>query len=413
MTIAQENSKCRICLSESRELILDFGNLALTGVFLELGTDVPLVPLRLIRCQSCGLIQLGHSYDSSALYGETYGYESHLNKGMVRHLTHRATVLESKFLGKMLDPIIVDIASNDGTMLAGYRNPNARLVGIDPLISVVSDFYPEGAIKIADFFSAQAYKSQVASKANLVTSLSVLYDLDSPEVFAAEVYEILEDDGVWHFEQSYLPTMIKTLSYDTICHEHLLYLSLHDIHGILERTGFQLLESTLNSANGGSIAITAIKSKSRHKPSPFVDYLLAKEVRDGIVDGSAIKEFAELAKEHKVELLQLIKNFREDGYSINGLGASTKGNVLLQWLGLDSSVIQSIGDVNPRKYGKQTPGSGIPIVPEEQVMLNGNSKTLTLVLPWHFRVGIIEKSTTLLESGGSLLFPLPQVEVVA
>lgn len=413
MMIARENKNCRICSSTSREVILDFGNLALTGVFLELGSDVPRAPLSLIRCLECGLIQLAHSYDSSSLYGETYGYESHLNKGMVGHLTHRAKVLESRFLQSIPSPIVVDIASNDGTMLTGYRNPAARLVGIDPLISVVSDCYPGGATKIAEFFSADVYQSQISSKANLVTSLSVLYDLDSPETFASGVHEILEDEGVWHFEQSYLPTMIRTLSYDTICHEHLLYLSLHDIERILKKTGFQLLDATLNSANGGSIAVTAIKSKSVRKASPFVDYLLVKEVKEGIVDGTAIKHFAKLASAHKLELTQLIKNFQANGYLINGLGASTKGNVLLQWLGFDSLIIQSIGDINPRKYGKQTPGTGIPIVPEEQVMLAGNAKTLTLVLPWHFRVGIIEKSTRLLESGGSLLFPLPQVEVVA
>jgi hypothetical protein len=277
----------------------------------------------------------------------------------------------------------------------------------------VSDCYPKDVIKIAEFFSAAVYKAQISSKANLVTSLSVLYDLDSPETFALDVYEILEEDGVWHFEQSYLPTMIRTLSYDTICHEHLLYLSLHDINGILKKTGFQILDATLNSANGGSIAVTAIKSKSVQETSPFVNFLLMKEIKEGIIDGTAIKRFADLANRHKVELMQLISNFQENGYLINGLGASTKGNVLLQWLSLDSSVINAIGDVNPRKYGKQTPGSGIPIVPEEQVILSGNPKTLTLVLPWHFRAGIIERSTALLESGGSLLFPLPQVEVVA
>ena len=411
--IAQENTKCRIFSSTSREVILDFGNLALTGVFLEFGADVPRAPLSLIRCLDCGLIQLAHSYNSSHLYGETYGYESHLNKGMVSHLTHRAKVLESKFLQNIPEPIIVDIASNDGTMLAGYKNPNAKLVGIDPLISIVSDCYPKGVIKISEFFSAKAYNAKFSSRANLVTSFSVLYDLDSPKTFAADVYEILEENGIWHFEQSYLPTMIRTLSYDTICHEHLLYLSLHDINRILHKTGFQILDATLNSANGGSIAVTAIKSNLVEKSSPFVNYLLMKEIMEGIVDGKAIKHFADLANIHRVELSQLIRNYQENGYMINGLGASTKGNVLLQWLGLDSKLIDAIGDVNPRKYGKQTPGTGIPIVPEELVMLSGNPKTLTLVLPWHFRVGIIEKSASLLEGGGSLLFPLPQVEVVA
>jgi hypothetical protein len=332
---------------------------------------------------------------------------------MVSHLTHRAKILEGRYLQDIREPVIVDIASNDGTMLTGYQNPRAKLVGIDPLISVVSDYYPKSALKIADFFSVKAYEKKTDKKAHLVTSLSVIYDLESPETFARSVYEILEEGGVWHFEQSYLPTMIKALSYDTICHEHLLYLSLHDINRILMKTGFQILEVTLNSANGGSIAVTAVKSKVKQKSSPFASYLLMKEEKDGIVDGTAIRKFATLACLHKEEFRDLVRRFQWEGYSINGLGASTKGNVLLQWLGLDSSVIEKIGDVNSRKYGKQTPGSGIPIVPEDQVLSSGNSRTLALVLPWHFRAGIIEKSRPLLERGGSLLFPLPQIEVVA
>ena len=396
MRIALESTHCRICFSADQEEILDFGEMALSGVFSDIGAEVPLAPLNLIRCLSCGLVQLAHTYNSSILYGRNYGYESHLNNGMALHLKFRAKILESKFLSEIRNPIIVDIASNDGTLL----------------ISVVSNYYPVGTIKIPKFFSASAYRDENLGKANLVTSMAVLYDTESPANFASDVYEILDNQGIWHFEQSYLPTMIRTLSYDTICHEHLLYLSLHDIQRILLKSGFQLLDASLNSTNGGSIAVTAIKSDLVFESSPFVDYLLGKEISEGIVDGSMIKKFAIQAHEHKYNLERLIRRYQDAGFLINGLGASTKGNVLLQWLGLDRSIISSIGDVNPRKYGKQTPGTGIPIVPEELIMQEANAKTLTLVLPWHFRDGIVGKSTSLLERGGSLLFPLPQIEVV-
>jgi hypothetical protein len=413
MSIASENILCRICKSGEREEILNFGDMALTGVFASNGADVPRVPLSLIRCLDCGLVQLAHNYQSSSLYGETYGYESHLNKGMALHLKRRAKILESKYLKQLVNPIIVDIASNDGTLLSGYENPDSTLVGIDPLISIVSDHYPVNTKKIPYFFSASAYHNQGLSKANLVTSMAVLYDLENPATFASDIYEILDEGGIWHFEQSYLPTMITTLSYDTICHEHLLYLTLHDIQRVLKKSGFQLLEASLNSANGGSISVTAIKSVSTFQSSPFVNYLLQKESSEGIANGSKIREFAIQAKEHKIQLTKLIHDYQDAGFLINGLGASTKGNVLLQWLGLDNSVIASIGDVNSRKFGKQTPGTGIPIVPEDIILEESNSKSLTIVLPWHFRDGIISKSTSLLERGGTLLFPLPQIEIVA
>jgi hypothetical protein len=155
---------------------------------------------------------------------------------------------------------VVDIASNDGFLLQGYTVAGSY-VGIDPLLDNFSDYYPPAAIKIKDFFSSSTYFESTKTKAHLVTSLSVLYDINDPIQFATDVHSILEDEGIWHLEQSYVPLMVDTLSYDTICHEHLTYLRLKDIQEILTRTGFQIIDVSLNSINGGSIAVTAIKTK--------------------------------------------------------------------------------------------------------------------------------------------------------
>ena len=404
---------CRICGSESLEEILNFGEMALTGVFRKNGADVDKAPLVLVRCGLCGLVQLQHTYDQSSLYGETYGYESHLNAGMVKHLKQKAMVLEQKYLKSVESPIVVDIASNDGTLLSGYSSRKMTRVGIDPLISIVEDHYPTDSVKIESFFSSEEYFKAISKPANLVTSLSVLYDLDDPVNFARGVHDILTESGIWHFEQSYLPTMVNTLSYDTICHEHLLYLSLSDIVRVLNSAGLQLLDATLNSTNGGSVAVTAIKSSKEIELSPFVKFLLQKENKEGYGDNSRMIAFAKEAHGHKEELRKLLNEFTERGFEVVGLGASTKGNVLLQWLNLDSTVLKKIGDVNNRKFGSQTPGSSIPIVPEAEIISEAHPKTLAVVLPWHFREGIIAKSQDLLGAGGSLLFPLPRIEVVS
>jgi hypothetical protein len=408
----EANHFCRLCGQQEMREIIDFGDMALTGVFVTEGLSVQKAPLKLVRCTACGMTQLGHRFDPSVLYGETYGYESHLNSSMTKHLKSKARTLEATYLSDIQSPVIVDIASNDGTLLSGYINSDAKLIGIDPLIDHVSNHYPKESIKISDFFSKENFFSKSSDKANLVTSLSVLYDLDDPRQFASDIFEILDNEGIWHFEQSYLPTMVETLSYDTICHEHLLYFSLSNIQDLLTFSGFQIIDVSLNSINGGSIAVTAIKSDSTVEQSPFVSYLLNQESLNGFDTDEALLAFAEKAKSHKKSLKMLIEDYKENGYKVVGLGASTKGNVLLQWLGLDNTYIKYIGDINPKKFNAQCPGSGIPIIEESKIFDAADQKTIALVLPWHFRDGIVTNSERYLSKGGKLLFPLPQIQVV-
>jgi len=406
-------SMCRICSSPKLNKVIDFGKLALTGIFEIDGSIVPKASLVLMRCEECGLVQLGHTYQQEVLYGSTYGYESHLNQSMVVHLHQKARILERKYLGHISNPVIVDIASNDGTLLSGYESADSTKVGIDPLIEVVEDYYPKDSIKIKEFFSADAFENILDRKANLVTSLSVIYDLEDPVRFARDVCKILDDEGIWHFEQSYLPLMIETNSFDTICHEHLLYLSLSDIKRIIELAGMHLVDASINTVNGGSIAITAIKSRNKPAVSPFVDYLLNREIEVGISDGSQLNLFAQLFHKHCSDLKSLIMAHKELDFDVVAIGASTKGNVLLQVSGLDSSQIRVVGEVNPRKFGKQTPGTGIPIIPESELLKLANEKTLILILPWHFRENLLPKFEQFLSSGGKILFPLPRIELIA
>jgi len=405
--------KCRICKSVNFQEVIDFKEMALTGVFLELGSSVPIAPLRLVRCKSCNLVQLGNSYDPRVLYGESYGYESHLNSSMVHHLQQKARILEKRFLGSLENAIVLDIASNDGTLLSGYQGSQLTKVGIDPLINLVTDCYPSNSIKIPHFFSSAAYFNTLKMPANLITSLSVIYDLEDPVKFAAEVYEVLSDGGIWHFEQSYLPLMIETNSYDTICHEHLLYLTLSDINRILSEAKLQILDASINHINGGSIAVTAIKSTSRVTASPFVDHLLSEERTSGILDGSKVNSFAENFRDHASNLKNLLVKYKDLGFDLYGIGASTKGNVLLQAAGIDQDLILAVGEVNSRKFGKQTPGSSIPIVPEASVLTSPYENKLLLVLPWHFRENLLPKLEDFLGGGGKLLFPLPRIEIVS
>jgi hypothetical protein len=405
--------ECRICGANKFIQIIDFGDVALTGVFEKNGKSVPSEPMILVRCDECSYAQLAHSYSRESLYGESYGYESHLNKSMVEHLQQKASILERKYLDNASNKIVVDIASNDGTFLSGYASADLVKVGIDPLISVVSDFYPSDAHKISSFFSSQVYFDELEKQARLVTSMSVLYDLDDPIAFAKEIYSVLEDGGIWHSEQSYLPMMVETMSYDTVCHEHSSYFSLHDLKRIFDASGFQILEASLNSVNGGSIAISVIKSQKLIMRDPFVNFLLEKEISDGYQNGSRLIRFAAEAESHRAQLRSLINQYQKSGFVIKALGASTKGNVLLQWLNLGSEIITSIGEVNPRKFGRRTPGTNIPIIDEKEVLASDPKSTIILILPWHFREGMTQRAAEFLRDGGKLLYPLPNIQIVS
>ena len=404
---------CRLCSSSEIKDVLDFGDLSLTGLFLNENEIAPRARLTLINCANCGLVQLKHSYPKDVLYGSNYGYESHLNETMLKHLHTKARMLSHKYLDSGAR-IVVDIASNDGSFLNGFESHSITTVGIDPIIHNLTNHYPISTIKIPEFFSAKNYFEKIGKQASLVTSLSVLYDLDDPLMFAKNVYEILEDDGVWHFEQSYLPSMVNSTSYDTVCHEHLLYLSMHNIKMILDNAGFSIIEVSLNDINGGSAAVTAIKQKkSKVIDDPFFSFLLKQEIENGFTNGTAIQQFKEKSIKHKDDLNFIVNEYDQKGFKIHGLGASTKGNVLLQWANLDNKIVKSIGDINPRKFGKVTPGTNIKIVNELEILNEvpqKNSGMISLVLPWHFRSGIISRSEKYITNGGKLLFPLPEIQ---
>jgi hypothetical protein len=278
----------------------------------------------------------------------------------------------------------------------------------------VGDYYPQDARKVVDFFSSNVVLSQTNGKLfDVVTSNSVLYDLDSPLEFARDVARVLKPGGIWHFEQSYLPKMVETLSFDTICHEHLLYLGATQIARILNEVGLYVVDASLNRVNGGSIALTARKGKEKSMDSPqYFDYLLKKEITEGYLSGDRIASFFDEVKKFRYDFLNLLNSYSEKGYKLFGIGASTKGNMLMQYCDLNSRIISKIGEINPRKFGKQTPGSAIGIVNESELLEEMvKEKSLGVVFPWHFRDSIRKATSNYVSKGGKLLYPLPKLEI--
>jgi hypothetical protein len=403
---------CRI--SDSRNLIpvLDLGHQTLTGVFPQNAQQsVTTGPLELVWSPDSGLLQLNHSYEPSEIYGDNYGYRSGLNQSMVNHLTNKIASLEQTISLKPGD-VVVDIGSNDCTTLKAYTSCDVQRIGIDPTGHKFSKYYPKDVTLVPDFFSAEAFKSTGAKQAKIITSIAMFYDLEAPIQFAREIASILDHDGLWHFEQSYMPSMLRLNSYDTICHEHLEYYSLNVVKRIVEQAGLRLVNVTMNATNGGSFAVTAAKQENTSIVSndAVINWLLEQENRMGLNTPQPYLAFQERVLRHKEDLQRLIQALNADGKKILGYGASTKGNVVLQYCGLTAADIPAIAEVNADKFGCVTPGTHIPIISEAEA--RAMKPDYFLVLPWHFKTGILQREKEFLQSGGQFIFPFPEIEII-
>lgn len=407
-----EISQCRVGKDNHLVSVLNLGHQALTGVFPSSADEkVTVGPLELVWCPQSGLLQLKHTYNATEMYGDNYGYRSGLNQSMVDHLTNKVMYLER------LNPlhsgdVVVDIGSNDCTTLKAYKTKGIKRIGIDPTGTKFAQYYPADVALIPDFFSAKAYHTVESKKARIVTSIAMFYDLDAPIEFAQQIESILSDDGIWHFEQSYMPAMLRTNSYDTICHEHLEYYSLNVVKLILEKSGLRLVDVVMNSVNGGSFAVTAAKKNNTSvKPNhAVIEWLLGQEERMGLNTPKPYREFEERVFRHREDLVRLIEDLNADGKKILGYGASTKGNVVLQFCHLTAKDIPAIAEVNHEKFGHVTPGTHIPIISEEQA--KAMKPDYFLVLPWHFKDSILRREKEYLANGGRFIFPFPEIEIV-
>jgi hypothetical protein len=391
---------CRSCGNDKLKPAFDLGLQKLTGVFpSKLSEKIPSGSLALVFCNNCKLLQLENSFDPIKMYGDNYGYMSSLNLSMVRHLKKKALKINS-MLNLETNDLVVDIGSNDGTFLS-FFSKKLKLIGIDPTIKKLSKFYRKDIFKIPTFFSAKNLKKITLKKVKVVTSISMFYDLENPLIFANEIHDVLDKDGIWHLEQSYMPMMLKNNSYDTICHEHLEYYSLFSIKYIFDKIGFKIIDLEFNDINGGSFSITVAKKESKH---------MHKDKLFKYNEMSSYKIFYKNIKKHKEIFRDLLLNLKDMKKKVIGYGASTKGNVILQFCNIDNKLLPYIAEVNKFKHGRYTPGTGIKIIPETQA--RKMNPDYFLVMPWHFKNFILGKEKKFLNNNKKLIFPLPDIEII-
>ncbi len=407
-------TKCHMCGNNELIPVVDLGGQYLTGIFPKNNPNESLTkgPLRLVKChggkECCGLLQLAHSYDLNELYGDNYGYRSGLNASMVRHLHSKvADIIERCDLSE--GDLVVDIGSNDGTTLVAYPE-HLHLVGIDPTGEKFRSYYEKHITLIPEFFSSDLIsRSFPEKKVKVVTSLSMFYDLEDPVDFACQVAGILDShEGVWVLEQSYMPLMLERTAYDTICHEHLEYYGLKQIVWLMDKAGLKVVDVELNDVNGGSFSVVVAHKGSKHNDvNNIVDRLIASEDGKRLSSLEPYKQFARRAEENRQSLQDFVQQAKQEGKRICGLGASTKGNVILQYCGFGTDDIEMIGDVNKDKHGALTPGTWIPIEAEDKVL--ASNPDYLIVFPWHFKDFFLESP---IFKGRNLVFPLPSLEIV-
>jgi SAM-dependent methyltransferase len=408
---------CRVCNSAALTPVIQLGEQFLQGSFVKPGKEIPplrKIPMTLVRCDpsldesACGLLQMKHSVPPDILYS-AYWYRSGTNQTMREHL-RGISEEASQMLGKST-ACVLDIGCNDGTLLKYYPDAYEKF-GIDPSdvaqevkapIEVVQDIFP----------SAELNARLGGRKLDIITSIAMFYDLEDPIAFAQNVRDLLATDGLWVFEMSYMPTMLEMNSYDTICHEHLEYYSLAVIEFILQRAGLKIVNATLNNINGGSIRCQAThKDNFRWKKLAYTDNIKALRQREFDLEldtDKPYKYFQDRINVHKEELIGLLKKLKREGKRIHVYGASTKGNTILQWCGIDNRVIDVAAERNPDKFGAHTLGTEIPIVSEAES--RAMKPDYYLVLPWHFREEFVERERAILESGTGFIFPLPTVHI--
>ena len=417
---------CRACKCRTSTIVLDLGNQVLASTFIKepIGHEHA-IPLILVKCENreCGLVQLTNTVCADSMYKSMqYGYRSGLNASMVTHLDELVKYVlsftESFKDQNCMGATVIDIGSNDSTLLSSYPKYHGlwsiHRVGIDPTGEQFREFYKGSEITlIPDYFTKENFQRIYGPiKAQCITSISMFYDLPDPQQFVHDIASVLDETyGIWVMEQSYVYSMLENNSFDTVCHEHLEYYGLKQIEFLCRNAGLRIVHVEFNDCNGGSfrvaIAHDTPKSLITREYDDLVHSILMKE--EGLESDVTIwGRFQERCNVQKRRLLNLLKALKASGKSVSLYGASTKGNTLLQYYGIDHTMVDSALEKNSIKFGCLTPGTNIPIVSEEETLSGSAKPDFMLVLPWHFKANFLEKSGL-----PPLIFPLPEVEIVS
>ncbi len=398
---------CRACQSPKLDDVLSLGTQYVSD-FVTLDGNSPQAPLELVRCSTCGLIQLRHTFSRGSLYRH-YWYKSGISPTMrnaLADLVARACEIAKPNPGDL----VVDIGCNDGTLLRSYGAKGLLLVGFEPAENLVEEARKGTDWIFNDFFSAKVFKQKFdGKKAKIVTSVAMFYDLEDPNSFVADVAEILAPKGVWTVQQNYLATMLEQNGFDNIGHEHLEYYTLETMQSLLKKHGLEVFDAETNSVNGGSFR-TFVCRTGEYPMRNAVAEMKKHEARLGLGEHATYELFGENIGKMRTQAREFIAKEIKSGKTVYVYGASNRGNTILQYYGLDHTMIKKATDANPEKWGRKTAGTLIPIISKEEA--RRDKPDYFLILPHHFLEEITRDEKEYLENGGKFIVPLPRFRVM-
>ena len=411
---------CRVC-SGPLDRILSLGEQYVSDFLDPQQADGLKAPLELVLCGHCRLLQLKHTVPGDAMY-KTYWYRSGTNQTMRTALADIAQKAEQLIHLRAGEPVL-DIGCNDGTLLSSYRTPGINKIGFDPAENLAGYSRSVADKVLIGFFAAETFFDEAGLqdiRPKIVTSIAMFYDLEEPRKFVADVKQVMHRDGLWIVQMSYLPLMLKQNDFGNICHEHLEYYSLHSFEYLLNLHDFELVDVELNSVNGGSFR-AYIRNKAADKGSfgdetyrqaanERVRALRDEETKLQLHKAEPYREFAVRVERVKRDVSRFIRENVERKRKVYVYGASTKGNTMLQYFGLDHSLISGAAERNPDKWGKVTVGTRIPIVSEEEA--RAARPDYFLVLPWHFVEEFKVREQDYLSTTGKFIVPLPRFTLI-
>ena len=419
MTIV-EHKACRVCGGSLME-ILSLGSHYLSEFLLPGESDGIKAPLELVLCETCHLLQLKHTAPADAMY-QNYWYRSGVNQTMCQALADITEKAEN-LIDLTPGDSVLDIGCNDGTLLASYKREGIYRIGFDPAENMAE--YSRNVTEHLEvgYFEAETFLSNSAlaqHRPMVITSIAMFYDLEDPCKFVSDVKTVLDPEGLWIVQMSYLPSMLKQNEIGNICHEHLEYYSVQSFEYLLDLYDFEIVDLELNAINGGSFR-AYIRNRSAD-PAKFgdatyrrlavdrVQQIRDEEVRLGLNTPEPYMDFAFRVNRIKADVVQFIQDRVSAGERVYIYGASTKGNTLLQYFGLDHSHLTAASERNPEKWGRVTVGTHIPIVSEEEA--RRANPEFFLVLPWHFLDEFMAREDDYLKSGGRFIVPMPYFALV-
>ena len=406
---------CRVCKGELVP-ILSLGDLCVSDFPLPDQPCPVKSPLQLVLCQKCYLLQLKHTVPADLLY-RNYWYRSGTNQTMRNALAEIANMSE-KLIHLEKKDAVLDIGCNDGTLLGAYITDGIYKFGFDPADNMAQYSNIIADKVIVDFFKADVWLNDSSLniyQPKLITSIAMFYDLEDPNSFVADIKRIMNPEGLWIVQMSYLPSMLKTNELGNVCHEHLEYYSLHSFEYLLNSHGFEVVDAELNNVNGGSLrAYVRFKNANNSLFGDSIYRELAVKRVQSIRDQEAIQEldtlnpynrFAFRVERIKNDVVSFIKSQVNNGKKVFVYGASTKGNTVLQYYGLDHTLITAASERNQDKWGRVTVGTKIPIISEAEA--RAAKPDYFLVLPWHFVDEFEVREWEYLSSGGRFIMPAP------